>query len=120
MNIWRPMICMTAAVWLGGCATATTSAPAGSRALPGLTPAEQRGHEFAVRRCSGCHTVGLDDGGAQEGPSFRSIAMRYNPISLERRFVEVSEHGVDRMPPVGFSRAEAEDLIAYFGSLGGL
>ena len=120
MNIWRPLLCLTAAAWLGGCATAEMSVPAGVRALPKLSPAEQRGHAFAVRRCSGCHTVGLDDGGAQEGPSFRSLALRYNPISLERRFAEVSEHGMDRMPPVAFSRAEAEDLIAYFGSLGGL
>lgn len=85
--------------------------------LPTLDPAQQRGHDFAVRRCSGCHTVGLDDGGADEGPAFYTLARRHNPVSLERRFAEVSAHGFDHMPPVSFTRAEAEDLIAYFDSL---
>jgi mono/diheme cytochrome c family protein len=87
--------------------------------LPRLDPAQQRGHDFAVRRCSGCHTVGLEDGGAGDGPAFYKLARRYNALSLERRFAEVSAHGFDRMPPVEFTRAEAEDLTAYFDSLGG-
>jgi mono/diheme cytochrome c family protein len=88
-------------------------------ALAKLDPAQQRGHDFAVRRCSGCHTVGLDDGGAGEGPAFYKLARRYNALSLERRFAEVSAHGFDRMPPVEFTRGEAEDLIAYFDTLQG-
>jgi mono/diheme cytochrome c family protein len=87
--------------------------------LPRLDPQQQRGHDFAVRRCAGCHTVGLDDGGAGEGPAFYKLARRYNPISLERRFAEVSAHGFDRMPPVQFTRSEAADLIAYFDALQG-
>lgn len=101
-------------------ACTTTPRPlslAGIPPLPQLTAAQQRGHDVAVRRCSGCHTVGLDDGGAGEGPSFSKLARRYNPISLERRFAEVSQHGFDRMPPVEFTRSEAEDLIAYVNSL---
>jgi mono/diheme cytochrome c family protein len=94
-------------------------------ALPGLRPlatldaAQARGHDFAVRRCAGCHTVGLDDGGAGDGPTFRKLALRYNPISLERRFAQVSQHGFDRMPPVAFTPGEAADLIAYVNSLHG-
>ena len=72
-----------------------------------------------MRRCAGCHTVGLDDGGAQEGPAFYKLARRYNPISLERRFAEVSAHGFDRMPAIPFTRDEAADLLAYFDSLQG-
>jgi hypothetical protein len=52
-----------------------------------------------------------------EGPAFRTLARRYDPISLERRFTQVSAHGFDHMPPVQFSRSELEDLIAYFDSL---
>jgi hypothetical protein len=29
----------------------------------------------------------------------------------------VSAHGFDRMPPVSFSQAEADDLTAYLGTL---
>jgi len=109
-----------AALLLSACASAPTGADLpGVPPLPKLDVVQQRGHDFAVRRCGGCHTVGLDDGGAQEGPSFRKLARRYNPISLERRFAQVSEHGFDRMPAISFTRAEAEDLIAYVDTLTG-
>ena len=122
MPVLRSLIC-AAALALSACATAPS--PPGLPGLPGLPPtakldaAQQRGRDFAVRRCSGCHTVGLDDGGAGDGPTFRKLARRYNPISLERRFAAVSQHGFDRMPPVEFTRSEAEDLIAYVNSLPG-
>jgi mono/diheme cytochrome c family protein len=87
--------------------------------LPQLDAQQQRGREFAVRRCSGCHTVGPDDGGAEDGPSFRRLARRYGSISLQGRFTEVSEHGFDHMPPIGFTAAEADDLVAYFNTLRG-
>jgi mono/diheme cytochrome c family protein len=87
--------------------------------LPTLDPQQQRGHDFAVRRCAGCHTVGLDDGGASDGPAFYRLARRYNPIALERRFAEVSAHGFDRMPAIPFTAGEAADLVAYFDTLQG-
>lgn len=108
-----------AAVLLSACATSPTSGSGGGAPLPTFDPAQQRGHDFAVRRCAGCHTVGLDDGGAHEGPAFHKLARRYNAQQLERRFAEVSEHGFDRMPSIPFTRAEAEDLVAYFDSLQG-
>ena len=104
--------------------TACATGPA-PHDLPGVPPlakfdaAQQRGHDFAVRRCGGCHTVGLDDGGAQEGPAFRKLSLRYNPISLGRRFMAVSQHGFEQMPPTPMTRSEAEDLIAYFDTLHG-
>jgi len=105
---------------LASCGTATASRDTvAAPLLPKLDAAQARGHGFAVRRCGGCHTVGLDDGGASEGPAFYKLARRYDPISLERRFAEVSAHGFDRMPPVELSRAELEDLVAYFDSLQG-
>lgn len=103
---------------LAACATAPAPEPA-APSLARLDPAQQRGHDLAVRRCAGCHTVGLDDGGAQDGPAFRTLARRYNPLSLERRFAEVSAHGFDRMPAIPFTRSEARDLVAYFETLQG-
>ncbi|HEY2358720.1 MAG TPA: c-type cytochrome [Phenylobacterium sp.] len=117
MSLQRSGLCAAAfALAFSVSATAAPDRPA-VPPLPKLDPAQQRGHDFAMRRCSGCHTVGLDDGGAQEGPAFRKLSMRYNALSLEHRFAEVSQHGVDRMPPVAISRSEAQDLVAYFDSL---
>jgi mono/diheme cytochrome c family protein len=123
MPALRPIAC-AAALLLSACATSPPTPGNGSgRArvppLPTLNADQQRGQGFAVRRCAGCHTVGLDDGGAQDGPAFYKLARRYNALQLERRFAEVSEHGSDRMPSIPFTRAEAEDLIAYFESLQG-
>lgn len=113
-----------AALVLSACASAPEPWPPGPDwssvpPLPVLDVVQQRGHDFAVRRCSGCHTVGLDDGGAGDGPAFYKLARRYNALQLERRFAEVSEHGFDRMQAIPFTRAEAQDLIAYFDSLHG-
>ena len=98
------------------CATSDvlTRASGGANAL---TVSEQRGRELALRRCGGCHNVGIDEGPPHEGPAFRRLGMRYNPISLERRFAEVSEHGSEGMPPVSLTRAEAGDLIDYIDTL---
>jgi len=87
--------------------------------LPELDAAQAQGRDFAARRCSGCHNVGMDDGPPYEAPAFRKLATRYDPTALERRFAEVSAHGHDRMPPIGFTPAEASDLVAYFRSLRG-
>ena len=114
-------IAAATALLLSGCMTTAPPAADWSSVppLPKLNAAQQRGHDFAVRRCSGCHTVGLDDGGAREGPAFYKLARRYDPISLERRFTEVSAHGLDRMPAIPFTASEAEDLVAYFETLQG-
>lgn len=106
---------------LAGCASTPAADPDWSRVppLPKLDPVQQRGRDFAAMRCAGCHTVGLDDGGAREGPAFSTLARRYNALSLERRFAEVSAHGFDRMPAIPFSRSEAADLVAYIETLQG-
>ncbi|MEW5685392.1 MAG: cytochrome c [Pseudomonadota bacterium] len=99
---------------LSACATTPPSQPNGPARLD---PAAERGQAFAARRCGGCHTIGVDDGGAAEGPRFRDLARRYNALSLQKRFSEVSQHGTGMMPPVTFSTSEAEDLLAYFAGL---
>ena len=114
----RSLLC-AAGLALCACAAAPGSGNLGAPRTSGLDPMQQRGHDFAVRRCGGCHTVGPDDGGAQDGPPFRKLAMRFNPISLERRFAAVSQHGFDQMPPTPMTRSEAAELIAYFKTLRG-
>jgi mono/diheme cytochrome c family protein len=98
---------------LSACASGPVREPGAAR----LDPAAERGKAFAARRCAGCHTIGQDDGGAGEGPRFRDLSRRYNALSLQKRFAEISQHGTGMMPPVTFSAAEAEDLLAYFSTL---
>lgn len=111
MSLRWTLIALAAAP-LVGCA-------GGPQAATGLgpDPAAARGQAFAARRCAGCHTIGMDDGGATEGPRFRDLSMRYNALSLQKRFTDVSQHGSGMMPPVTFTTSEAEDLVAYFGTL---
>lgn len=113
----RHLALWLAAAALGGCAS--TAGPHGPAAAhgPRLDPAVQRGHDIAQRRCAGCHEIGEDEGGATEGPPFRTLAMRYNSLSLQHRFAEISAHGFDRMPPVSFTKSQADDLVAYLGTL---
>lgn len=116
MNVLR-VLAIAAPLVLAACAAAPKPPPAAAAALPRLDESQERGRAFAVRRCSGCHTVGMDDGGATDGPPFRALARRYNALSLAHRFSEVSAHGFDRMPPVSFTPSESADLVAYLGSL---
>jgi mono/diheme cytochrome c family protein len=106
-------ILIAVAVALAGCA--------GS--LPPLSTSAddvrvERGKAFAQRRCAGCHTIGLDESSVSSGPRFRDLRMRNNAISLQKRFAEISEHGMGEMPPIEITQSEAEDLVAYFESLG--
>lgn len=113
----RQLALWLAAAALSGCASAGGPHGPPVAGAPSADPAVQRGHDFAQRRCAGCHEIGADDGGAAEGPPFRTLAMRYDSLSLQRRFAEVSAHGFDRMPPVSFTKDQTDDLIAYLGSL---
>lgn len=100
---------------LAGCAL-TPKQVSPDIGLARLSPAEARGRDFANRRCGGCHNIGPDDV-ESNGPAFAKLSRLYNTLSLRRRFAEVSEHGVDTMPPVGLDRADVEDLLAYVDSL---
>jgi mono/diheme cytochrome c family protein len=101
------------ALMMTGCATPQLAWPP----TPAYSAEALRGQSLARARCAGCHTVGLDDGGASEGPKFRTLAGRYNALALRQRFAEVSEHGSGMMAPITFDARDAEDLIAYVTSL---
>lgn len=108
----RALAGLAITVLLAGCAGSSV-APASAA----FSSAANRGLALAQNRCSGCHMIGLDETSATEGPRFRDLQMRYNSLSLEKRFKEITQHGTGEMPPVGFSSSEAEDLIAYFETL---
>lgn len=93
------------------------TACASASGRPAFSPAADRGLALAQQRCSGCHMIGLDETSATEGPRFRDLQMRYNSLSLERRFREITQHGTGEMPPVALSTTDAEDLVAYFETL---
>jgi mono/diheme cytochrome c family protein len=116
MRINRLALLAGVCVALGGCALGP-SQPLPDTGLARLSPEAERGRDFAYRRCNGCHNVGPDPV-ESDGPAFTKLARLYNTLSLRRRFAEVSQHGVDTMPPVSFTPSEAEDLIAYIDSLG--
>jgi mono/diheme cytochrome c family protein len=109
----RAILCLLTAASLAGCAG---SLPGPSTSMDELRV--ERGRAFAQRRCAGCHTIGLDESSATSGPRFRDLRMRSNAISLQRRFADISAHGMGEMPPIEITAPEAEDLIAYFESLG--
>jgi mono/diheme cytochrome c family protein len=104
-------------LFLAGCAAQGATPPLYWGAGRQLTAPEERGRAFAYRRCGGCHNVGPDDGEPRDGPAFKKLVRLYTPMSLERRFAEVNDHGTDAMPPITFSRSEAEDLLAYVETL---
>ena len=108
----RILLILSAALLVSACAS-----PPLQPDRPTFSPASDRGLAFAERRCAGCHMVGLDETSATDGPRFRDLRIRYSSLSLERRFVEISQHGTGEMPPVAFTTSEAGDLVAYFDSL---
>jgi mono/diheme cytochrome c family protein len=112
-----PAILACAALLIAGCAS--QGALRGPIAGPApLSPAAERGQRLAETRCAGCHAVGLDEKPAASGPRFRDLRTRYNALSLQKRFAQISQHGTGEMPPIQISNADAEDLVAYFDSLG--
>ncbi len=100
------------ALTLAGCAATDGGAP-----VAGPDTAVQRGQAFAEQRCAGCHVVGLDDREGASGPRFRELRRRFDALSLQRRFGEISEHGSGEMPPIQITRSQADDLVAYIESL---
>lgn len=111
---------MRAAAWisalgvslaLGGCAVFDTQ----RQAAP--TPAE-RGHAVALRLCAACHAV--EPGGVSPRPRAVGFASRemQHMAGLEGRVAALTRQGHYGMPPVALSAGQADDIVAYIGSLG--
>ena len=82
-------------------------------------PALENGRHIAERDCAACHSVGLSDESPNPAaPTFRTLRLRYNPISLERRLARIPARGHSTMPPRMLSPSDVPDLVAYIQSLG--
>ena len=95
---------------LGGCALLE----ARREAAP--TPAH-RGHAVAVRLCAACHAV--EPGGVSLRPRAVAFASRemQHVAGLEGRVAALTRDGHYGMPPVALSAQQADDVVAYIGSL---
>ena len=83
-----------------------------------LSPAAERGQQFVLRACAGCHAEA--SGGASPNavaPAFASIIMRYTAVSLERSLAEIAREGHGEMPPIYMTSAEMADIVAYIESV---
>jgi len=88
-------------------------------AAPVRASGVDRGAQVAARDCASCHAIG-PTGASHNGaaPPFRRIAVRYNPISLERALTRIAQQGHFEMPRHAFSETDAADLAAYIQDLG--
>jgi len=91
-----------------GCATSGQTPP------KSLDASADRGRFYALRSCAGCHAVGvLGTSPNANAPSFSTIRLRYNALSLPRRLAEISENGHYEMPPINMTPDEIRDIVAY-------
>jgi mono/diheme cytochrome c family protein len=87
--------------------------------VPGVAAAQdvERGHQLALRWCSGCHTVERTPAEARADgiPTFPAIAAMPN-ISPDRlRAAMNPTHG--RMPDLSLGKRDQDDLAGYILSL---
>ncbi len=111
----RILLALALLTSLGGCATkAAAPAPLGMAA----PVSADRGRFFVLRSCAGCHAVGTlgesPNGGA---PSFPTIALRHNSLSLERLLARISKEGHFEMPPIYMTPDEIRDITAYIETI---
>lgn len=76
----------------------------------------RNGETLAQRWCATCHLVASDQPGpAGEAPPFASVAKRPDFDAHKLAFFLLNPH--PKMPDMGLSRKEAEDLAAYIATL---
>ncbi|MGQ3017062.1 c-type cytochrome [Phenylobacterium sp.] len=106
------LIILSLAGALASCATPQPAPP------QPMSPAAERGLQFAVRSCAGCHAVDSAGHSANAvAPPFASVRMRHTAIGLERSLAQISREGHGEMPPIYMTAAEMADLVAYIESL---
>lgn len=75
------------------------------------------GERLARRWCAACHLVAPDQRrGADNAPSFASVAQRPGFSAEKLAFFLLNPH--PKMPNMGLSRGEADDIAAYIARLG--
>ena len=87
---------------------------AGAANAPGV----DHGAQVAESRCAVCHEIGASGPSPNaSAPAFGELRLRYNSIALEQKMMRIRKQGHQAMPPQALPQAEAEDLVAYIGSL---
>ncbi len=108
----RVLTVLTLTAALSACATGEGPPPAS------LSPAAERGQQFVLRACAGCHAVaGREASPNAVAPAFASIRMRHTAIGLERSLAQIARQGHGEMPPIYMTNAEMSDIVAYIESL---
>src|ERR1700754_4835701 len=79
-----------------------------------ITPAEQRGKNFVVTHCSGCHSVDkVTPSPLKIAPPFRTLHMRYPIENLEEALAEGIITGHPTMPEFRLDPGQVADVIAF-------
>lgn len=74
------------------------------------------GERLSRRWCSSCHVVASNQRGAtSEAPPFATVARKLDFDAAKLALFLLHPH--PKMPDMGLSRAEAEDLAAYIATL---
>ena len=83
---------------------------------PSIAGDPDQGEQLARRWCSSCHLVAGDQRQASaDVPPFSAIARMPNFTQEKVAFFLLDPH--PKMPSLGLSRREADDIAAYIGSL---
>lgn len=108
----RSLAMLICGLSLAACAGGGDFAPAP------LSPAAERGQQFAARACAGCHAFAAPARSPNTAaPSFAVIRLRHNEVALERTLERIAREGHGEMPPIYITSAEIEDLVAFVESL---
>lgn len=78
----------------------------------------RQGHEVAVRKCSGCHAVGISDVSPNpKAPAFRNLYKRYAVDGLREAFLKGYRVAHAPMPTFVLPRSTIDPLLAYLKSI---
>lgn len=87
-------------------------------AQPSIATQIRQGHEVAVRKCSGCHAVGIADISPNpKAPAFRNLYKRYPVDGLREAFLKGYRVAHAPMPTFFLPRSTIDPLLAYLKSL---
>ncbi|HVJ55869.1 MAG TPA: cytochrome c [Aliidongia sp.] len=103
---------------LAGLLLAISASPSGASETSDAAPLagdDSRGEALARHWCAGCHLVGGPNSGTDAAPPFRTIAR--NPSKDAAFLRSFLTHPHPPMAALSLSRAEIEDLVAYFHRL---
>lgn len=83
-----------------------------------LTPAEQRGKNYALTNCARCHSIDhVTQSPLKIAPPFRTLHERYPVETLAEAFAEGIYTGHPTMPAFTLEPDQIHDLLSYLKTL---